>query len=326
MRLAERPLLALTCGEPAGVGPDISVAILERDLDADVVLIGDYGTLQARASSAIDLPPYAADRRANFSMLDVPLARPATPGKPETGNADAVLKTLRLSGDMACAGLVDGVVSAPVAKNVLAAGEPDFVGHTEYYAKLAGVACPVMMFVGPRLKVAFASTHTPLSNVEAVITLELICEILRIANREVRTLLGIAHPKWKVCALNPHAGEGGMFGDAERTTIEPAIEQAKQAGIDATGPHSADTVFLPANIDRDTCILSMYHDQALPVIKRDNFAETVNVTLGLPFVRTSVDHGTAFELAATGEADPTPLLSAINLAARMVAAKKSTAA
>ena len=324
MAPASRPLLAVTCGDPAGVGPDVCLEAAQRSFDADIVFIGDRATLAARGAGAeLELPAYAADRRAPLSLLEVPLATAAVAQRPAAANAAATLRTLKLAGDLALKGELDGVVTAPVSKKVLATCEPDFIGQTEYLAMNAGVDRPVMMFVSPALKVALASTHIPLSKVEGMLTQETLLAILAVADPQVRELLGIARPKWKVCGLNPHAGEDGMFGDYEQITLAPMIARAREAGIDASGPFPADTVYLPANVAEDTCILAMFHDQALPVLKRESFASAVNVTLGLPYVRTSVDHGTAFELAGTGRADASSLCCAIELAAKMVATKRA---
>ena len=326
MAPASRPLLAVTCGDPAGVGPDICLEALAQDFAADVVLIGDHATLRARASKDPGLPAYQAKARAPFSILDVPLAAAAVPCEPDEQNAAAILQTLVRASKLALAGELDAVVTAPVSKKLLSAAEPDFIGQTEYLAMNAGVDRPVMMFVSPKLKVALASTHIPLSKVEGVLTQELLLEILAVADPQVRAQLGVAAPKWKVCGLNPHAGEDGMFGDFEQITLRPFIEKANAAGLSVSGPHPADTVYLPGNVEADTCILAMFHDQALPVLKRESFASAVNVTLGLPYVRTSVDHGTAYDLAATGKADASSLCCAIELAATMVATQRASRA
>ena len=326
MRTLERPLLALPAGDPAGVGPDIVCSLREHDLPADLVVIGDLAALGDRArllGLPADFSIHDGSLRHPLSVIDCPVAVEAKPGKPSVDNATAILGALERAARLALAGEVDGIVTAPVSKAVLSHASPGFTGQTEHLGRLAEVDRPVMAMVSDSLRIALATTHLPLAKVSAAITSELVLEVLRVADKDARRLLGMARPRWKVCGLNPHAGEDGLLGDEEQESIVPGIDMARAEGIDASGPYPADTAFLPGKVGKDDFFLAMYHDQALPVIKRDDFAGTVNVTLGLPFIRTSVDHGTAYDIAGSGKADVRPMLAAVDLAARMATLKKA---
>ena len=323
MPIPERPLLAVTVGEPAGVGPDICLSVASTTSDVyDLIFLGDRTNLNARAAvlgCEFNLPEYKMGNRQSLSLLSCPLAHAVVPGEPDGRNAAAILAMLTTAAHLALAREVDAIVTGPVAKEQLALEVPQFSGQTEYFAQMSDIATPVMAMVNPKLRVALATTHLPLAQVPAALNPTMLCEILCVADRGMTDVLEGAQPIWKVCGLNPHAGENGLLGDEENRVIKPAIELARSRGVTATGPWSADTVFLPTNIGPCDCILAMFHDQALPVIKRDDFTHTVNVTMGLPFVRTSVDHGTAYDLAATGKANSEPLYAALAMATRLVA-------
>jgi len=355
------PRIALTAGEPAGVGPELVAALAATDLQADLVAIADARLLRRAAQQrGVDLQleafdGSARDRRAPgvLRCIDIPLAVPAVPGKLDTGNARYVLDTLARGADGCMSGgrstpsaasEFDALVTGPVQKSIIADAGFVFSGHTEFFAQRAG--CDVVMLLtastgaarssaedahlaappvsgggrfGGDLRVALATTHLPLSAVPAAITQAGLVRTLRILCDDLIGRFGIAAPRVAVLGLNPHAGEGGHLGREEIDTIIPAIEQLRAAGFDLVGPLPADTAFLPAQLARFDAVLAMYHDQGLPVLKHAGFGHAVNVTLGLPFIRTSVDHGTALDLAGTGKADASSLEVATRLALRLVA-------
>ena len=247
-------------------------------------------------------------------VAHVPLRRPAVPGKLDPANSPYVLATLDRAIDGCLKGEFDAMVTAPVQKSVINDAGIDFTGHTEYLAEKARAPHVVMMLVGGGLRVALATTHLALSEVPKNIRRKDLVQTLRVINADLQKRFHIAHPRILVSGLNPHSGEGGHFGREDMEQIAPAIEEAKAAGIDASGPLPADTLFVPQRVKNADCVLAMYHDQGLPVLKYASFGEGVNVTLGLPFVRTSVDHGTALDLAGTGRADPGSLIEAVKLA------------
>jgi 4-hydroxythreonine-4-phosphate dehydrogenase len=288
------PRIALTSGEPAGIGPEICRRVAR---DHPVTVIGDRALLAGCPSIA-----------------HVPLAAPNRPGKLNPANARYVLALLDRAIDGCLAGEYDAMVTAPVQKSVINDAGIAFTGHTEYLAARARAAQVVMMLVGGGLRVALATTHLPLAEVPHAITKEKLLAVLRIADRDLRERFRIARPRILVAGLNPHSGESGHLGREDLDVIAPAIEAARAAGIDARGPIPADTLFVPARLGEADCALAMYHDQGLPVLKYASFGKGVNVTLGLPFVRTSVDHGTALDLAGTGRADAGSLVEAIELA------------
>ncbi|MCE5231897.1 MAG: 4-hydroxythreonine-4-phosphate dehydrogenase PdxA [Mizugakiibacter sp.] len=316
------PRLAVTPGEPAGVGPELVARLAATPIAADLVVIADPD-LMARAARAagvaLRIEPYDPERRValrapgTLRVLATPLRAPEQPGKPDPRNAFYVLNTLARAADGCLAGEFDALVTGPVQKSSIAdTGEP-FSGHTEFFAERAG-ADVVMMLASDTLRVALATTHLPLAEVPAAITRERIERTLRIVARELTAKFGIARPRIAVLGLNPHAGEGGHLGREEIDTIVPAMDTLRAEGLDLLGPLPADTAFVPAMRARYDAVLAMYHDQALPVLKSEAFDRTVNLTLGLPFVRTSVDHGTALELAGTGRADPASLVAAAGMA------------
>jgi 4-hydroxythreonine-4-phosphate dehydrogenase len=319
---ASRPLptIALTTGEPAGIGPDLCAAIATRRWDARIVLLADRALLgrvrgtRRLMASLPDYDPQAATRR-RVEVLHVPLAAECRAGRLDPANARYVLALL----DRAASGCLDGefgaMVTAPVHKGVINDAGVPFTGHTEYLASRCGGALPVMLLVGGGLRVALATTHLPLSRVSEAITARRLESVLGILDRDLRRLFGIRRPRILVLGLNPHAGEGGHLGREEIETIGPTLERLRKAGLRLDGPVPADTGFLPERLENADAVLAMYHDQGLPVLKRAAFGHAVNVTLGLPIVRTSVDHGTALDLAGTGRADPGSLVAALRLAA-----------
>ena len=290
------PVVAVTSGEPAGIGPELCVRLRDAALPARIVVIGDRALL-----------PDVAD------VAHVPLARPCQAGRLDPGNARYVLALL----DRAIAGCLSGeyqaMVTAPVQKSVINDAGIAFTGHTEYLAERCR-ADVVMMLVGGGLRVALATTHLPLAEVPRAITRTSLLKTLRVVNEELKTRFHISQPRILVAGLNPHGGESGHLGTEDAAVIVPAIADAVAAGIDARGPIPADTLFVPERLKGADAVLAMYHDQGLPVLKYASFGRGVNVTLGLPFVRTSVDHGTALDIAGKGKADPGSLIEAVKLA------------
>jgi 4-hydroxythreonine-4-phosphate dehydrogenase len=319
--------IALTSGEPAGIGPELCLALAREALDCDLVCVADRDLLAERAhqlSLPVTLQDYDAGTRRKHSarqltVLHQPLTAASSPGRLDPRNASYVLSMLNRAIDGTVAGEFDAIVTAPVHKGVINDAGVPFRGHTEYLAERTGGARPVMMLVSGSMRVALATTHLPLREVSPSITIESLCEIGEILHRDLGRWWGIAAPRIAVCGLNPHAGEGGHLGDEEIRVIAPAVARLRERGILVTGPVPADTIFVPRLLAGCDVVLAMYHDQGLPVIKHAGFDRAVNVTLGLPILRTSVDHGTALELAGTGRADAGSLLAAIRLAVTMAA-------
>ena len=292
-----RKQIALTSGEPAGIGPELCVRLARERWDAEVVAIGDRALLEGCPR-----------------IEHVALQNPVTPGKLDAANSRYVLAVL----DRAIRGCLDGeydaMVTAPVQKSVINDAGIAFTGHTEYLAEKAGSPQVVMMLVGGGLRVALATTHLPLAEVPRAITRESLVSVLRVVDADLKNRFRIARPRILVAGLNPHSGESGHMGREDLDVITPALAAAQKEGIDAKGPIPADTLFVPERLKHADAVLAMYHDQGLPVLKYASFGRGVNVTLGLPFVRTSVDHGTALDLAGTGRADPGSLAEALKLA------------
>ena len=302
---AVTPTIAVTTGEPAGIGPELAAALLDGDeLGARIVLVGDRTLLEKRCGRPI---PAA-------NLLHVQLAAPSTAGRLDPANARYVLALLDAALDGCATGRFDAMVTAPVHKGVINDAGVPFTGHTEYLAERTGTRLPVMMLVGGGLRVALATTHLPLAEVSHAITAGLLTDVLTILDADLKAKFAIATPRILVCGLNPHAGEGGHLGREELDVIEPTLCRLQARGLRLTGPVPADTAFLPERLANHDAVLAMYHDQGLPVLKRAAFGAGVNVTLGLPIVRTSVDHGTALDLAGTGRADPGSLRAATQLA------------
>ena len=313
-----RARIALTSGEPAGIGPDLCVALarlaLREDLGCEVVCLIDGALFEARAQA---LRSPIAQTPGRFVVEPIPVAEPVVAGRLDRRNARYVLALLDRAIEGCRSGEFAAMVTAPVQKSVINDAGVAFSGHTEYLAEACGAPRPVMMLACDAMRVALVTTHLPLSAVPAAITPEAVDETLRILDADLRRHHGIPRPRIAVCGLNPHAGESGHLGREEIDVIAPAIERARAAGIDCHGPLPADTAFLPRLVEGCDALLAMYHDQGLPVLKYAGFGRAVNVTLGLPFLRTSVDHGTALDLAGTGRADAGSLEEALRLATRL---------
>jgi 4-hydroxythreonine-4-phosphate dehydrogenase len=325
-KAAHLPVIAITSGEPAGIGPDICLALATRRLPCRAVILADRDLLAARAARlglAVQLrafDPAQAQAADELEVLHLPLAVPVTEGRLDPANSPYVLALLR----RAVAGCSDGsfaaMVTAPVHKGVINDAGVPFSGHTEYLAALTSTPRVVMMLVGGGLRVALATTHLALADVAGAISRESLEVTLRILYGALQKHFGIAAPRILVAGLNPHGGESGHLGREEIEVISPVLQQLRQGGMLLEGPLPADTLFTPQILARADCVLAMYHDQGLPVLKYASFGKGVNVTLGLPIVRTSVDHGTALELAGSGKADTGSLIAAFEMAWEMVRA------
>jgi 4-hydroxythreonine-4-phosphate dehydrogenase len=320
------PRLVLTSGEPAGVGPELCLAVAARDWPCALVVAGDPAMLRSRARDlglTMELEPYEpgaeprAHRAGRMQVLARPLANPSRPGHLDPANAPYVLELLDAAVDGCASGEFAAMVTAPVHKGVINDAGVAFSGHTEYLAARLGCERPVMLLVAGSLRVALATTHLPLRAVPDAIDSKLLLETLAVLDQGLKARFRIASPRILVCGLNPHAGESGHLGREEIEVIEPAVAMARQRGIDARGPLPADTAFTPASLASADAVLAMFHDQGLPVLKHAGFGRGVNVTLGLPIIRTSVDHGTALDLAASGRADCGSLVAALELACGM---------
>ncbi|MDE2219142.1 MAG: 4-hydroxythreonine-4-phosphate dehydrogenase PdxA [Gammaproteobacteria bacterium] len=319
--------IVLTCGESAGIGPDLCIGIAQAARSLPLVCLADLELLRARAvmlrlacrfeQYSPAAPPTCA--AGALAVLHLPLGRAAVAGRLDTGNAPWVLRLIDRAVEGCRRGEFAAMVTAPVQKSVIIEAGMAFTGHTEYLAQLCGVPLPVMLLVAGRLRVALATTHLPLRAVPEAITREGLLGVLSVLGAGLRRPFGIARPRIGVCGLNPHAGESGHLGSEEQQVIEPALRAARELGLDVHGPIPADTLFVPRNLEPFDAVLAMYHDQGLPVLKHAGFGHAVNVTLGLPIIRTSVDHGTALDLAGTGRADAGSLEAAIALAAELAA-------
>ena len=317
------PVIALTPGEPAGIGPDLCLRIAPPSGVA-LVLIADRSILEARAKAlglGFAARAWNGQKAAGLYLHHIPTARPAVAGTLDRANAPYVLETLERAAQGCLKGEFDALVTGPVHKGSINDAGIAFTGHTEFLAALSGNVLPVMMLACPGLRVALATTHLPLAEVPRAITREHLTRVIEILHDDLKDRFGIAEPRIRVCGLNPHAGEGGHLGREEIEAIEPAIRALSARGLKLEGPVPADTAFLPESLKRTDAVLALYHDQGLPVIKHRDFAHAVNVTLGLPFIRTSVDHGTALELAGTGRADPSSLHAALELAIELTRKK-----
>lgn len=321
--------IAVTSGEPAGIGPDICLALADADLPCRTVVLGDKNLLAERAAMLgknTVLHDFCAGAPAparGLEVLHLPLDAPCTAGKPDPRNAEYVLRLLDRAHQGIASGEFAGMVTAPVHKGIIneAGRTAFFSGHTEYLAEKSGTEQVVMMLAGGGLRVALLTTHLPLKDVAAQITRERIVRIARIVHADLRDKFGIAAPRILLAGLNPHAGENGHLGREEIEQMQPAVRQLQNEGMDIRGPYPADTLFQPFMLKDADAVLAAYHDQGLPVLKYASFGRGVNITLGLPFVRTSVDHGTALDLAATGKADAGSLLEAVRVAQQMCAAR-----
>lgn len=320
--------VAITPGEPAGIGPDLCIALAQQPpANVELVIVGDGKVLRDRAQ-ALDLPlslqsfeassPATPSTAACLSVLQVDTKETVSPGELNPDNADYVLNCLRTAVDAIQSGQMDALVTGPVHKaNINDAGF-EFTGHTEFLADYCQQPLTVMMLATEGLRVALATTHLPLLEVSSAITQQSLTDVIEILHRDLQTKFGIEQPRILVCGLNPHAGEGGHLGKEEIETIEPVLTKLRGQGMNLQGPLPADTLFTPKYLDHADAVLSMFHDQGLPVLKYKGFGHATNITLGLPIIRTSVDHGTALELAGTGKADAGSLLVSIATAVEMV--------
>ncbi len=332
------PRIAITCGEPAGVGPEISLRAAFESEDSELVLLGDATQISNLATqlsphkkihyvTAVDLAglPRQAGR---IHVIDCPLAARPVPGKLDARNGRSVLNTLDIAIDGAMHQQFDAIVTAPIQKSTINESGVAFTGHTEYLADKTGTPNVVMMLMGPAggytLRVALATTHLPLKEVSAALTQSSLLRTLEIIHHDLMHRFGMSQPRILVAGLNPHAGEGGYLGREEIDVIEPVIHQLREKNWRISGPYPADTLFQPKYLKEADCVLAMYHDQGLPVLKFATFGQGVNITLGLPIIRTSVDHGTALDIAEQGLhlADHTSMSAALRAAVEMIYASR----
>ncbi|USA53162.1 4-hydroxythreonine-4-phosphate dehydrogenase PdxA [Acinetobacter sp. C32I] len=313
--------LYVTSGEPAGIGPDICLSLADRVDERPLVVLADIEMLQQRANQLgikVELIAYQGQSQSSLKgqlfVEHVPLAKTVILGQLDSANAAYVLEQLRRSADYALSGQSVGVATAPVQKSIINDAGIAFSGHTEYYQEFAGIERVVMMLATKSLRVALATTHLPLRDVPDAITTERLQQVIDILIYDLKTKFKIAAPRILVCGLNPHAGEDGYLGREEIEVINPVLESYRAQGINMSLSLPADTLFTPENLKDADAVLAMYHDQGLPVLKSQGFGEAVNITLGLPFIRTSVDHGTALSLAGTGQAKASSLHVAVDLA------------
>lgn len=327
-------LFALTPGEPAGIGPDLCLLLAREAQPEALVTIASRSLLEERAQQlgiTIDLIdvgpdhwPKASAAAGSLYVWDTPLAAPAVPGQLDQRNGHYVLETLTRAGQGCLNGTFAAMITAPVHKGVINEAGVVFSGHTEFLAELTATEQVVMMLATHGLRVALATTHLPLKDVAAAITAERLSRITRILHADLRDKFGLAQPRILVCGLNPHAGESGHLGREEIEVIEPTLSLLREEGINLIGPLPADTLFTPKHLDHCDAVLAMYHDQGLPVLKYKGFGAAVNITLGLPIIRTSVDHGTALDLAGSGRIDTGSLRVALDTAYQMVVASNTT--
>lgn len=314
--------IALTPGEPAGIGPDLCVMMAQQNQPCEIVAIASPDVLEARAWQ-LGLPvqlnlfnperPAQSQKAGELTILPVALGAPVNYGELNQQNARYVLKAITKATKGCMNGVFNALVTGPVHKGIINDAGISFSGHTEYIANITG-GNPVMMLAAPGLRVALATTHLPLSEVSQTITQNRLRTILRILHQDLCKRFSITNPEILVCGLNPHAGEGGHLGREEITIIEPVLNGLRKQGMNLVGPLPADTVFIPKHLESADAVLAMYHDQGLPVLKHMGFGQAANITLGLPIIRTSVDHGTALDLAGTGEIETGSLQFAINTA------------
>ncbi|MEQ6885419.1 4-hydroxythreonine-4-phosphate dehydrogenase PdxA [Salicola sp. Rm-C-2C1-2] len=318
--------LAVTAGEPAGIGPDLCLSLAQRARDDELVVVADADLMRERARALemdVRIEPWEPDQAIPTQAGVLPVwsvARAATTlaGQLNPDNASYVLRTLEAAVEACQLSIVDAMVTAPVHKGVINEAGIRFSGHTEFLQEKTGASGVVMMLATEGLRVALATTHLPLREVADAITSTRVGRALEILNEDLRKHFAINQPRILVAGLNPHAGENGHLGREELDVIEPLLERLNNEGMNLTGPLPADTLFTPYNLEEADAVLAMYHDQGLPVLKHKGFGRAVNITLGLPIIRTSVDHGTALDLAATGQADSGSLHEAIQTAGHMV--------
>lgn len=325
--------LALTPGEPAGIGPDISVQLASQEREYELVVVADPEVLSQRARQrglALALEIYDPTQRpepgipGRLKVLPLPVVAPVVPGHLSPENAGYVLDCLQRSVEGCRRGEFAALVTGPVHKGIINQAGIAFSGHTEFLAQLCGCSQVVMMLVAPGLRVALATTHLPLREVSDAITCQGLEGTLRIVHCELRQRFGISQPHILVCGLNPHAGEGGHLGREEMEIIEPVLETLRSENMRLSGPLPADTLFVPRYLEKADAVLAMYHDQGLPVLKHLGFGQAVNITLGLPIIRTSVDHGTALDIAGRGPVDGGSLQAAVSMALEMAKFQQET--
>jgi len=325
--------VAITLGEPAGIGPDIVACFLQKKLPVPVVVIGDGDDLLRRAellSLKLQLKPWDGTtlpkehKPGEVLLCSVPLKTPSTPGCLNRENSESVLAQLSKASELALSKKVSAVITAPVNKSIMNEAGFPFVGQTEFFAEKAHVKNPVMMLANEHLRVALVTTHLPLSKVPGAITQEAIRNTVEVTQRGLQEYFGISHPRFLVCGLNPHAGESGYLGREEIDIINPALRHLQEKGFLVSEALPADTVFTPDLLANAHGVVAMYHDQGLPVVKSLGFGKTVNITLGLPFLRVSVDHGTALSLAGTGQARMDSLMAAYECVCNALSWKNSS--
>jgi len=319
------PRIALTPGEPSGIGPDLCIQLAQEKLDCQLVAIADPELLAQRAQQ-LGLPisiqnfdaeqPSTQHTPGTLTVLPCPLIEAAECGQLKTHNSRYVLKTINVATQGCLSGMFSAMLTGPVHKGIINDAGIAFTGHTEYIAAITG-GHPVMMLATEGLRVALVTTHLPLSEVSQAITPETLQTVIQLLDQDLRQRFGLQQPKILVCGLNPHAGENGHLGKEEIEIIEPTLDKCRQAGINLQGPLPADTLFTSKYLKNADAVLAMYHDQGLPVLKYKGFGKAVNITLGLPIIRTSVDHGTALDLAGTGQADSGSILYALQIAMQM---------
>ena len=322
--------LYITSGEPAGIGPDICLSLANRMDERPIVVLIDKDLLLKRAKQLkleVELIDYVGQEKSaalgQLYVEHVPVTKPVIAGQLDVSNAAYVLEQLRRSADYAMSGKSVGVATAPVQKSIINDAGIHFSGHTEFYQEFAGVDRVVMMLATKTLRVALATTHLPLRDVADAITQERLHQVIDIVIHDLKTKFKKDHPHILVCGLNPHAGEDGYLGMEEIEVINPVLERYRAQGVNMSLSLPADTLFTPENLKDADAVLAMYHDQGLPVLKSQGFGEAINITLGLPFIRTSVDHGTALSLAGTGLAKSSSLQVAVDLALELARAKNN---
>ncbi len=320
--------VVITPGEPAGIGPDLVIALSGRDWPVELVVCADPVLLTQRAAQlgqSLTLLPYQPNilpvpqQAGTLTLLPVSLQAPAIAGELDVRNGSYVVETLAQACDGCLRGEFAALITGPVHKGIINDAGIPFTGHTEFFEERANSEKVVMMLATEELRVALVTTHLPLKAISDAITPALLRQIITILHHDLRTKFGIPQPHILVCGLNPHAGEGGHMGSEEIDTIIPVLDEMRhKQGMNLTGPLPADTLFQPKYLDHADAVLAMYHDQGLPVLKYQGFGRAVNITLGLPFIRTSVDHGTALDLAGTGSAAAGSFITALNLAIKMI--------
>ena len=324
------PRIAITSGEPAGIGPDLCLMLAQQNIDADIIIIGDKDVLAARAKQLnidINLLPYDpknTQRNQSISVLHLPTTEKVIAGNLNVNNSQYVLNTLNTAIVGCQNNDFDAIVTAPVHKGIINEADIDFTGHTEYLADRTNTQQVVMMLVGGGLRVGLATTHLPLSKVAKAITKKSLEKTIRILHADLIGKFNIKNPRILIAGLNPHAGEGGYLGDEEITTINPVLASLRKEGMELIGALPADTLFTEHHLKNSDAVLAMYHDQGLPVLKHASFGKGINITLGLPIIRTSVDHGTALDLAGTGNINIGSMLAATDLAIKLANNKIST--